>query len=98
MNKQNLEKYAELKNSIKVLEESIDELQPLIMAEMEAEKADEVDTDFGKFLVGKRRTYTYPAEIESEIEKIKELKKEAEAKGTANYVEKPYLIFKDIKK
>lgn len=95
MNKQHLEKYAELKNQIKILEENIDELQPLILAEMETEQADEIDTEFGRFLTGKRRTYTYPQEIESEIEKIKELKKEAEAKGTASYTEKSYLIFKN---
>lgn len=94
MNPELLKKYADLKVQIKALELEVDAIQPEIMAGIEAQGADEVQTDFGKFIIGKRRTYTYPAHLVTAEAAIKESKKEAEATGAATYVEKPYLLFK----
>ena len=93
-NKELLERYAVIKEQIKLLEAQVDELQPQIMESIINEGADGVATDFGTFTVGHRRTYTYPENVAGEEARVKEMKKEAEALGTATYVEKPYLVFK----
>jgi len=94
MNQALLKKYADLKNQIKALELEVDAIQPEIMAGIEAQGADEVQTDFGKFILGRRRTYTYPEALVVAETNLKADKKEAEATGSATYVEKPYLLFK----
>lgn len=94
--KQQLEKYAEIKAIIAKYEAELEELKPAIIQVVEemnpADKT--VETDFGTFSMVSKRKYTYPAEIEAAETALKQSKKEAEAKGTAPYVENPYLLFK----
>lgn len=94
MDKDILKKYADIKNQIKLLELEADSLNPEIMAAIIASGADAAETDFGTFTVGKRRTYTYPENLKNDEARLKEAKKEAEALGTATYIEKPYLVYK----
>jgi len=90
--KAKFERYAELKNDIKRLEEEITALAPEVMVEMG--EVDELSTEFGMFTVGKRRKWTYPKDVEKATEDAKNAQKEAQQLGTATFEENPYLIFK----
>lgn len=92
--KAKLEKYADLKNSIKRLEEEAALLQPEIMAEMG--DAQEISTEFGTFTVASRRKWTYPESVEKSREELKKAELEAQQTGYATYDEKPYLVFKAV--
>lgn len=94
--KQILARYAELKIAIRGLEDDVDSLKEVVMEIVESKGADEVQTEFGTFVRASRRTYTYPENIASLEASLKEQKKEAEATGSATYVEKPYVLFKDV--
>lgn len=96
--KQVLARYAELKKLIKSLEEESEGLKGTVMTIIESKGADEVQTEFGTFIRASRRTYTYPVDIVALDGVIKEKKKEAEATGSATYIEKAYILFKDIVK
>lgn len=51
----------------------------------------------GQIFLQVRRQWTYPAMIVVAETELKEAKKEAEAKGTASYIEKPFVVFKQDK-
>lgn len=87
------EQYAELKRVEKEVAAKIKELQPSIIEAMG--ENEEVETNFGMFVIGKRRAWKYPAEVEVKEQELKEAKKECEQLGTATYEENPYLIFKN---
>lgn len=89
-----LKKYADLKIAIKDLELQTEELNPQILEYMQNENLEEIPTSVGKFILSGRRTYTYSAEIKKIETDLKTKKKEAEALGTAEFVEKKYLTFK----
>lgn len=92
MDKALFEKYAELKRAEKDIEAQLVELNPKVVEAMG--ENEEVATDFGLFAIGHRRKWKYSAEVEAEEKKVKELKKEAERLGTADYEETNYLIFR----
>jgi len=94
MNKTRLERYAEIKNDIKRLEEEAKEIAPQILEEMG--DVEEVSTDFGTFIVAKRRQYTYPETLVKAQEELDAAKEQAVQTGEAVYTEKPYLIFKTV--
>jgi len=95
MDKIKLERYAELKKIVKEAEEEMDPLKGEIL-EMMGDN-EEVDTDFGKFVVSHRRTWTYPEEIKNREDQLKRDKKSCEQLGTADYVENSTLMFKENK-
>lgn len=83
--------YATLKEAEKEIQAKLDELKPKII-ELMGEN-EEINTDFGSFVIGKRRRWTYPENINQLGERYKEAKIEAERTGEAQYEENPYLIF-----
>jgi len=92
MNKSLLERYAIVKAEISKLEDEIVELQPQIILDM----GDNEEVEFngiGKFSIGKRRKWVFPADIVLAKETLKEKETEAQQLGTASYTENPYLIF-----
>jgi len=95
MNRELFEKYAELKRAEADLVSQINELKPQIMTEMGDNEEVEVD-GVGKFVVGKRRVWTYPESIQQAENDLKTVKKEAERLGDATCQENPYVIFKSV--
>lgn len=93
MNKETFVRYAELKNEIKRLENEIEVLQPIIMAEMGENEEVEV-AGVGLFTIGKRRTWEFPENIKDIEGELKVMKKEAQQSGEAEYEENPYLTFR----
>ena len=95
MTKQNFELYAEYKIQIADLEAKIEELQPLILAEM-PDKPVEL-TDVGIFSMGNRKTWAYSQDLEQKKTIVKEQEKLEQQTGAATFTEKPYLLFKPKK-
>lgn len=94
IDKAKIERYAELKSLIKEAELEMKPLGEEILQSAVEENLEEIETDFGVFTVGHRRSYEYPQEIVEMEADLIVAKKTAAAKGEANQSEKPYLIFK----
>jgi len=92
MNKELLEKYAHLKQVVAEAEVELDELKPQIV-EMMGDN-EEVQTDFGKFLLNKRRSWTYPEPLVEREKQLKVDQKLAQQLGTASYEEQKVLVYK----
>jgi len=90
-----LQVYSSLKANKDMLEDKIDELKPQIMAIIDEANPDEheVQTEFGTFVNVQKRVYTYSDEVKKMEERVKEMKTEEEARGTAPYEIKPYMKF-----
>ena len=95
--KDQINKYAELKLAIKDLEKQASELNEEVCSILENNNLGEINLSLGKLSLGSRRTWTYPKEIEDKEKSLKAEKKTAEQIGTADYVEKSYLLFKGNK-
>lgn len=95
--KQLFAQYAALKSQIKTLEAELEPMKEQLLAVFVAKNADEIQTEFGTFTYVPKRSYTYTTEIINLEETLKEKKKQAEAVGTATYVIKPYVLFKETK-
>ena len=94
IDKSKLERYAELKVEAARIKAAIDELNPLIQAEMEESNLEEIESDYGKFYFKKRRDWTYPENVVKLEEEYKAEKKKSEQVGTATYNEINILNFK----
>lgn len=89
-----LNNYAEIKKEIKALEAKADLLNPQVLEVMRQQEAEEVTIgEMGKLSLGSRRTWKYSKFITEKEEDIKKAKKIEEQTGTADYVEKHYVIF-----
>jgi hypothetical protein len=95
MNKENLNRYAELKAQIKALEAEVDDLKPGILAEMKASEADKVDHDAGTFTVSRRKSWTFTPKVESIRESLKTAEADEKADGSATFEETEFLLFKE---
>jgi len=95
--KDKMQKYANLKAQIKLLETEVDEMKSIILeAVQELAPVDGVvETDFGTFTSVPKRKYTYSEDTVSLEKKVKELKADEEATGVATYVINPYLLYKE---
>lgn len=96
LDKIKLQRYAEIKVQMSTLKKEMDELNPLIQFEMEENKVDEIESDFGKFYFKKQRSWTYPDNVLKLESEYKAQKKESEQKGTASYIETNVLTFKSL--
>lgn len=92
------ERYAELKVAAAGIEEEIKEINKEIVKELAEFDIDEFPTEFGTFVMAKRKKWVYPAEVLILEEKFKEAKKESEQIGTAGYVDQVELRFNKPKK
>ena len=91
------EEYAVLESQIAALEAKKDQLRPAILEKMIAEGVDKVETAVGKFSVTKRKTWTYPEEVNEIGEEFKAAKAKAESTGEATYEESESLRFTSAK-
>lgn len=91
--KDKFQKYAEIKTAISKLEEELEKLLPDIIGVMQDQGAEEYEMELGKFIMNKRRTWSYPEEIKHQEESLKACKRDAERTGEATYEEKPILKF-----
>jgi len=93
-----LNEYAQIKRDLKMLEEKADALNPSVLDVMERNAVEEVDVrELGKLTLGSRRTWKYSKAVQEEEATLKEHKKLEEQTGTADYVEKHYVVFKSNK-
>jgi len=96
--KDKLNEYAQIKKDIKILEAKAELLNPEILELMQENEVEEIAIgDMGKLSMSSRRNWKYPADVISWEEDLKAKKKEAEQRGTAQYTEKKYVIFKGNK-
>lgn len=95
--KRNLERYAEIKNTIRDLQEEENYLKGLIQTEMQEEGMDKESTEFGTFTLARRVSYTYSDKIKEMEEKLKMKKHTEEEKGIAKSNTTEYLLFRPVK-
>ena len=74
-----LQQYAEIKKKKKELEAEEELIGPQIKQFILEEGVEEIETDFGKFILKSKRKYYYPEEIVLLEKDLKEKKAEAEA-------------------
>ena len=94
IDKSKLERYAELKVEATRIKGLIEELNPLIQAEMEESNIEDIESDYGHFFFKKKREWEYPQNVVELEEKFKAEKKKSEQLGTATYQEVNVLNFK----
>lgn len=93
-----LNKYAELKLKAKALDQELEELNPQVLEIMKESAVEEIEVgELGKLTMASRRTWVYPEFIQTKEKELKQAKKEAEQTGTADYSEKHYVMFKEVK-
>lgn len=97
MKKTKLQMYAELRAEIKGLETRESDLKMEIVKEMEAESLDKVESDYGNFTIGRRKTWSYSDKVAQIEEKLRIQRFTEQEKGIAKSSETPYLIFKAVK-
>lgn len=93
MNKEQLARYAELKKSIKEMEQEVELLKESITPDLVA-LGGQQDTEYGIFRLQKNTRYQYPNEVKEEITQC-QLKSQLD--GTAKVVETIALYFNPIK-
>lgn len=98
MTKELFKQYAELELQKRKIEEEQIILKQRLLDEMHNEKADEVKTEKGSFIIMKRKIWQYTIRVEELIETLKRTKAEEEAKGTATFETKETMAFYPIKK
>lgn len=96
MNRANLERYAQLKKDIKALEAECEALNPQILQEISLTGADKIESDFGTFSLGARKTWTFHDGVLLLRRQLEEQETLAKQTGTASFVEKKYLIYKEL--
>lgn len=95
INKTLLEEYRDLKNTIKVAEEKLKELSPLVVENMRTEGAAKIKLadGTGVFSIFPRKTWKYsPVVTDMELE-VKKIKADEQAKGIAVASEIDVLTF-----
>lgn len=89
-----LNDYAKIKLEIKLLEEKAELLNAQALEIIQEAGVEEIEVgDLGKLLIGKRRKWTFPKDVEDWRKDLKEKEKEAQQRGTATYIENAYIIF-----
>jgi len=95
--KDTLNSYAELKLDAKILEDKLEEMKGAVLEIMQSNELEEVELSTGKLSLGARRSWKYPEPIVAKEDELKAMKKEAEQRGTADYKENHYVLFKGFK-
>lgn len=87
--------YALLKAQIKEINAQLDALKPEIIEKIRGYEGESVKVGFGTFFVKSIRRYTkYPQQVQDAMENVKELKKNAEESGEAEFTENDELVFR----
>lgn len=87
------DEYADLEAQIKALESKKEQLRPFIIKSMIEQGLEKIDTAFGKFSMGKRKVWSYPATVKNLEDEYKAAKALAESTGEATYEEVDQLRF-----
>ena len=93
MNKTTYEQYADIKRKMKALEEEEAILKSLLLKDLEANNADKIAFEFGKFTRSTRTSYKYSDKVLTLQEKVKLAQLREEEKGIAKEVKSHYLTF-----
>lgn len=93
MNKEILQKYAELKHQEKETKEKIIELAPVILSYMNGEQADKITSAFGTFSIEHRKDWRYTTAVDLAERKLKELQLNEQARGIAKFKERSVLKY-----
>lgn len=91
------ENYAVLNSKIASLTEMKDLLRDKIMAKMEDDKINKLNTTVGLFTISKLKTWTYTKKVTELKEEFDAQKAHEESTGDATFVEKPSLRFTQVK-
>lgn len=87
--------YAEIKQRQKELSDQEDFLKKTILAELDKNKIDKVETQFGKFTVAKRKNWIYSERVDALKESVKLAEIEEQEKNIAKVKLTTYLMFKE---
>jgi hypothetical protein len=98
MDKAKYERYAEIKKTIKALQDEEDTIKAFIMKDFKENDIDKVAFEFGKFSQASRVSYKYSDKVNTMQEKIKLAQLKEQEKGIAKQVVSHYLTYKPNKK
>lgn len=93
-----LNKYAQYKSEIKMLEATADELKVQVLEIMQESGAEEITLPTGKLTLASKRAWKYSPIVTEKETELKNLKKDEEMRGTADYTENFYCVYKEAKK
>jgi len=88
-----LNKYASIKTDIKSLEATADELKGQVLEIMQNEDVQEIELLSGKLTLSSRRSWKYTLPVQEKEKELKELKKNEEMLGIAQYSELFYPVY-----
>jgi hypothetical protein len=87
------ERYAEIKNQIKILSAEEDIIKKELVIDLEAGNK---EFEFGKFSRSIRKTYTYSDEIKDMTDDLKEAQLDEVEQGLAKVKESPYVTYNKL--
>lgn len=93
MKEQQLKKYAEIKEQIKLLEEQAKVLNDAIVDEMLGSDMTKATFEFGTFTICSKKSYTYSPKIKTMEENLKIAKNKEVEQGKAKVKESKYLLY-----
>lgn len=93
MQKELLKKYANIEAKLRTLEEERLAFRAQILSDLQKNKLDKVQSDYGSFTVSSRKTWTYSDTVTALAEKLKITKSKEEVKGIAKATINEYLLF-----
>lgn len=89
-----LERYAKTKAEVSALQDELAVIEDLVKEIVTKDCEGKYKSELGTLSVSSRKTYDYPDEIVSVENDLKEMKKSAQADGTATVTEKSFLTFR----
>ena len=96
MDKKTLKRYAEVREAIKELEAKEAEIKSEIVEDMQKNKLDKVESDFGMFTLASRKSWKFSDKVVALEEKLKIAKFTEQEKGIAKSSETTYMVYKPI--
>ncbi len=97
MEKTLLKKYVSIRAKREAIEKEENAIREEILLEMQKNKLEKVESSFGNFTVGSRKTWSYSPKVTNLEEKVKVAKFKEQERGIAKASETNYLLFKGIK-
>lgn len=91
------EQYALLDAEIKLLTEKKDKIKEYIITEMKNKNLEKMKHSMGQFTITHRKSWTYPAHLIEEEDRIKAEKAKSQDTGEATYTESESLTFTAVK-
>jgi len=92
-----LKQYAALETEFRILEEKKAVLRMSILEDLKKNQRDKVESEYGKFTVAHKITWTYTPAVTQLDERLKIARFKEQEKGLAKATQSDYLLFKGIK-